>query len=538
MKQEIAHLGAGAPGSVIAHKTLIETMGTACRAAPDVPAMIFEDGVVVTRGQLLERAERFAAWLQQHMRAGEPVAIMVETRAEFMVAFFAVIAVRGTLVSINPAAREADAGYTLRDSAAVLAIVSTNTRELVEALRPTCPQLRELVIVDGAEPDGLSAYDVAGQRLDFTKVECRPDDIATIYYTSGTTGMPKGCMIDHVYWMRVIDIALRLGPLDETDRTLCCMQFYYLDPALLLLLNLHTGGSMVVMRRFSVSRFWNVVRDHDVTDLVTIASMPVLLLKAPPSPLDRAHKVKKAVAVGIPANLHRAMVERWGFPWLDNYGATESGLMARVPRHMADEMVGSGSMGVACPEVEIRVVDENGKDVPDGVPGEALIRQAGMFRGYLNKPEATAEAMAGGWYHSGDVVRRDERGFFYFVGRMKDMIRRSGESVAAAEIEEVLRTHPKILEVAVMPVPDELRGEEIKAFVLPVSGETPETVPPQEIIAHCAARLAPYKVPRYVEYRTTDFPRTPSMRVQKAELRRGRDDLIAGSWDRERNSWI
>jgi crotonobetaine/carnitine-CoA ligase len=538
MSGPIVHLGVGVPGSAVGCRTLIELMAAACVRAPDVPAMIFEDGVVVTRRGLLERAERFAAWLQQRVRPGEPVAIMVETRAEFMIAFFAVIAVRGTLVSINPAAREADAGYSLRDSGAVLAIVSSNTRALVETLRPGCPQLRELAVVDGTEPDGLAAYVADGRHFDFTAAECHPEDVATIYYTSGTTGMPKGCMIDHVYWTRVLDVALRLGPLDATDRTLCCMQFYYMDPALLLLCNLHTGGSMVVMRRFSVSRFWKVVNDHDVTDLVTIASMPVLLLKAPPSPLDRSHKVRKAVAVGIPANLHRAMVERWGFPWLDNYGATESGLMARVPIHMADEMIGSGSMGLPCPEVEIRVVDPDGSDVPVGEPGEALIRQHGMFRGYLNKPEATAEALVGGWYHSGDVVRRDERGFFYFVGRMKDMIRRSGESVAAAEIEEVLRTHPKILDTAVMPVPDELRGEEIKAFILPVAGETPQSIPPEEIVAHCAARLAPYKVPRYIEYRDTDFPRTPSMRVQKAELRRGRDDLIRGSWDREANAWI
>jgi crotonobetaine/carnitine-CoA ligase len=500
--------------------------------------MIFEDGLVVTRGELLRSAERLAGWLKERVGLGDAVAIMVETRAEFMIAFFAVIAVRATLVSINPAAREADAGYTLRDCGAVLAIVSGSTRELVETLQSSCPALRTIVTVEDSEPNGLAKYVADAGPLDFARTDCQPDDVATVYYTSGTTGMPKGCMIDHNYWMRVCDLALRVGPLDATDRTLCCMQFYYLDPALLLLLNLHTGGSMVVMRRFSVSRFWKVVHDCEVTDMVTIASMPVLLLKAPPSPLDRDHKVRQAVAVGIPANLHAQMVERWGFPWLDNYGATESGLMARIPKHMATEMVGSGSMGIPFPEVEIRVVDEAGKDVPAGEPGEALIRQPGMFRGYLNKPEATAEALSGGWYHSGDVIRRDERGFLYFVGRKKDMIRRSGESVAAAEIEEVLRSHPKVLDTAVIAVADELRGEEIKAFILPVEGETKDTLPPEELVAHCAARLAPYKVPRYIEFRDKEFPRTPSMRVQKDELRRGRTDQIRGSWDRQLSAWV
>jgi crotonobetaine/carnitine-CoA ligase len=161
-----------------------------------------------------------------------------------------------------------------------------------------------------------------------------------------------------------------------------------------------------------------------------------------------------------------------------------------------------------------------------------------MFRGYLNKPEVTAEAMRGGWYHTGDVARADERGFLTFVGRNKDMIRRSGETVAAAEVEEVLRMHPKILDAAVLAVPDEIRGEEVKAYILPVSGETPDTITPDEIIAHCAARLAAYKVPRYIEFHDREFPRTPSMRVQKDELKRGRTDLISGSWDRERRGYI
>ena len=161
-----------------------------------------------------------------------------------------------------------------------------------------------------------------------------------------------------------------------------------------------------------------------------------------------------------------------------------------------------------------------------------LIRCPGLFRGYLNRPEATEEAMRGGWFHTGDLARSDERGFFYFLGRMKDIIRRSGENVAAAEIEEVIRAHPKVMEVAVIAVPDDLRGEEIKAYVLPVDGATPQTLPPEEIVRHCAERLAPYKVPRYIEYRDTDFPRTPSLRVQKEALKAD-GELTANSWDRE-----
>jgi crotonobetaine/carnitine-CoA ligase len=197
-------------------------------------------------------------------------------------------------------------------------------------------------------------------------------------------------------------------------------------------------------------------------------------------------------------------------------------------------MVGSGSLGIPVPELELRLLDDEGREVPTGATGEFVLRAPGLMRGYLNRPDATAEALRDGWFHTGDLGRRDERGFFYFVGRVKDMIRRAGENVAAAEVEAVLRSHPKVLEVAVIAVPDPLRGEEIKAYILPVAGASPESVPPQELVALCAERLAAFKVPRYFEYRSADFPRTPSMRVQKDALRAERPDLTEGAWDRER----
>jgi carnitine-CoA ligase len=196
-------------------------------------------------------------------------------------------------------------------------------------------------------------------------------------------------------------------------------------------------------------------------------------------------------------------------------------------------MVGSGSLGVPNPEVEIRVVDDDGRDVPGGQPGEALIRSPGMFRGYFNRPDATAEALRDGWYHTGDLVRQDERNFVYFLGRKKDIVRRSGENIAAAEVEAVLRLLPKVKDAAVIPVPDEIRGEEVKAYVLLVDGATPADLPPEAIVRHCEEQLASFKVPRYIEYRTGDFPRTPSMKAQKQDLKEEKTDHRQGAWDRE-----
>jgi crotonobetaine/carnitine-CoA ligase len=207
--------------------------------------------------------------------------------------------------------------------------------------------------------------------------------------------------------------------------------------------------------------------------------------------------------------------------------------MSRVPHHLAEELVGTGTMGTEPPGVFIRIADDQDNDVPIGQSGEALIGGPDLYKGYLNRPEVTAEANRGGWYHSGDVVRRDERGLLYFVGRKKEIIRRSGENISAAEVEAVMRSHPKVLEVAVVPVPDELRGEEVKVYIQPKAGETEKTFPPEEVIDFCKQNLAAYKIPRYIEYHMADFERTPSMRVQKKTLLEAKKDLRAGAWDRE-----
>ena len=523
--------------SAVPFPTVVALMSAGCRGDPERPAIIFEEGLVVSRRELLERCERFAGFLSGRVAPGDRVAVMLDNRVEFMIALFAIIANRATLVSIAPTAQRHDAGHILADASPVLAIAGAAQRPLLEQLLPDHPSLREILIVDGEEPDGLGRFERAASRLDFSAAACRRDDIVTVYYTSGTTGAPKGCMLDHGWWLRVLDIDQRLFRRGRQDRQLCCLPFYYADPAIQLMTSLSTGGTLIAMRRFSVSRFWDVVRRWDATEVMSIASIPALLLKGEPGPQDRDHRMRLAIHAGLPKELHRQLVDRFGFHWLDNYGSTEGGIMARVPAADAEALVGAGSIGLEAPEVEIRIVDEGDREVAAGAAGEALIRGPDLFRGYLDRPDVTAEAMRGGWYHSGDLVRRDELGYLHFVGRRKDMIRRSGENIAAGEVEAVLRSHPGLLEVAVIPVPDELRGEEVKAYLLPRAGGSARTVPPEEIIAFCRERLAPYKVPRFLEYRTTDFERTPSMRVQKRALLDEKADLRAGSWDRETGSF-
>jgi carnitine-CoA ligase len=533
MQERVVWRDAGEPWSAAPQQTVIELVDEVCRRWPGAPAMIFEDGVTVTYGQLLAATERLAGYLAGRIQPGEAVAVILRNRAEFMISWLAVVANRGVLVSVNPDDKVLDAGHILRDSASVIVILAEEHEPLIQELRPSLPALREVITVRGSEPDGLSAY--AGPApLRLAEARCARGDITNIYYTSGTTGLPKGCRVDHEWWLRTVDVLLRRVPQTPSDRVLCCLQFFYSDPGHLLLECMATGGALVVMRHFSVSRFWDVVRDHQVTLMLSFSSIPLFLLKADPDPRDRESRVRLARHVAMPPDLHREVTERWGFPWIDGYGITEGNIVTCMPLEYADEMTGSGSIGIPAPEVDVRLVDDEGADVPPGATGEFLIRGPGMFRDYLNRPEATEEAMAGGWLHTGDLGREDERGFLYFVGRKKDIIRRSGQNLTASEVEDALRAHPMIVDAAVIPVPDRERGEEVKAYVLLADGRAPGDLPPQDIVAFCADHLAWYKVPRYIEYRQADFPRTPSMRVRKEVLKAERPDLIDGCWDRDR----
>ncbi|MGO8960972.1 MAG: class I adenylate-forming enzyme family protein [Streptosporangiaceae bacterium] len=521
------------PGSTAPDRDLIEVVRDACRADPEVPALIFEDGVSVSRRRLWAETESFAGYLSSRIGPGDRVAVMMPNRAEFMITWLAVAACRGILVALNPAARSYDAGHVLRDSAARVAVVDAAYAELFFELQPDCPELTEIIVAADGEPGGLSDY--AGPGLPERPDEAR-GDLTNIFYTSGTTGPPKGCAVGHDYWIRFADLMAEQFSFTGADRMICCLQFFYNDPPWMLLLALSAGTSMVAMRRFSVSRYWQVVREYDVTVLFGIASTASLLLKAPANDDDRRHKVRLSIQVGIPAPLHQDLVDRWGVPWVEAYGLTETGVIVSMPVEQAEEMIGSGSIGVPCPGADVRVVGPDGTDCGDDQPGEIVVRAPGLFRGYLNRAEATAETYRGGWLHTGDLGRRDAAGYLYFVGRSKDVIRRAGENIAAAEVETVLRSHPGVLEVAAVPVPDEVRGEEVKVHILLGNGHCPSSVPPAELIDFCAGMLARYKVPRYVEYRAEDFDRTPSMRVKKENLDRSADPSRV--WDRSAElSW-
>jgi crotonobetaine/carnitine-CoA ligase len=336
-----------------------------------------------------------------------------------------------------------------------------------------------------------------------------------LQFTSGTTGRPKGCMLSHGYWITLArSLVLGFPYLSERDVMLTAQPFHYVDPQWNVVAALLSGAHLVALDGFHPTTFWDRVRGHDVTYFYCLASMPTLLLTTPPSESDRAHRVRAVQCSAIPVARHAELEQRWGVPWYEAFGMTETGADLSVGPTDHDALVGSGCVGTPNPHREARVTAADGQPLPAGQRGELQLRGPGMMDGYFGDPEATATAFDGGWFRTGDLAHLDDAGRVFLDGRIKDMIRRSGENIAAREVEEVLTTHPDVRLAAVVAVPDELRGEEVKAILVADPARVPA---PETLAAYCAERLAAFKVPRFWEFRES-VPLTASHRVAKSRL--------------------
>jgi crotonobetaine/carnitine-CoA ligase len=502
------------------------------RKWPQANAIEFEDGAVLECGTLLREAEGLASYLRTRIRPGERVVMAIGNRSEFFIAWLAILAARGVAVKISPSTGPADSGHIVRDSDAVLAICEPEASEnLQQAFHEAGRDgVESVILVGGVEPFGLSRFGT-----DLTPVPLDADcgdvgDVAGFTYTSGTTGPPKGCVHDHRQYLRYADLKLRLLPFTTSDVILNPLQFYYGDSIWLFLAALQVGGRFVSVRKFSVSRFWPNVHRFGVTGFLGIGAIPTLLLKAPASDLDRGHSVKFASQVGIPADRHRELVERFGFPWVEGYGMSECGSVISMPIRYHDSYIGTGAIGIPVPDVEVVLKDVAGETIPNSGAGRLFVRTPDMMWRYHNRPDATAEVLSDdGWLDTGDLVRRDDHGVYYFIGRSKIIIRRGGENIAPEEVEAVLRQVPAVVDAAVVPVLDSTWGEEVKAYIETAPGVAFD---PETIVNHCRTMLSAFKVPRYLEQRDEPFPRTPSMRIQKEKLKVNGVHSTQNAWDR------
>ena len=473
------------------------------------------------------------------IESGDKVAVMLRNVPEFPLSWLAIAKIGATMVPLNVFYKEVDARYVIAHSEARAIVTADEFVPLITGIEGADMKLEMLISVDGAgEGKAVDLRQLEGQVDEMAPpVDVSPEHLANIQYTSGTTGRPKGCMLSNFYWAELArKVATEFPGLAQGDVMLTAQPFYYMDPQWNFLAALVGGAELVVLDRFHPSTFWQKIREYKVTFFYCLGVMPRLLLKMPSDPADRDHRVRLVVCSAIPPGQHRALEERWGVPWYEAFGMTESGVDILVTPDEHDELVGSGSIGQPVSNREARIVGGDDRPLPRGETGELILRGPGMMDGYFKDAEATATVFRNGWLHTGDLARMDEKGRFYFVGRTKDMIRRSGENISAGEVEETIESHPDVGIAACVPVPDDLRGEEVKAYVVLQAGVTPEALSPEMLIAYCEQRLAYFKVPRYWTYRD-DLPRTPSERVMKGDLRKEQDDLRLGAYDKVDDLW-
>lgn len=461
------------------------------------------------------------------IRRGDRVAILSGNRAEVMRVLLGCGWLGAVAVPINTASKVLQIRYSLENSGASLLVAES---ALLAALDPDALAglpLRQVWTL--GEPIALVGqstrpFDADGPQLSPCDVE--PATPFAILYTSGTTGAPKGVVCPHAqfYWWGAT--TSRFLEITASDVLTTSLPLFHTNAINTFFQALLTGATQVVEPRFSVSDFWPSLQRTGATVTYLLGAMVPMLLGRALTPEERDHRVRVALAPGVPAHLHDVVFERTGVRFVDGFGSTETNFV--IGGTVAERV--AGRMGRVAPGISARVVDESGQACVDGTAGELTLMAddpLAFSAGYFLAAEKTAEAWRGGWFHTGDRVIRHADSTFSFVDRLKDVIRRRGENISSFEVEQALAAHPAIEAVAVYPVPSPLAEDEVMAAIVCKAGQTPTAI---EIAAHAARLLPRFAVPRYIAF-LPELPRTENGKVQKFALRaRG---VTPDAWDRD-----
>lgn len=519
-------------------ESVFALLAHAATATPDALALHFiEGGEAFTYAQLLAMVRRLANGLSAHgVERGCHVAVMLPNVPEMPVTWLALAAIGAVMVPVNTRYTAHELAYVLADSGAAHLVIHHDLVTILEDREAPPSALATIIVVGAPAKGGMLAWQdlVDRSAADFAPaVPPGLDDLLNIQYTSGTTGWPKGCLLTQRYWLTCAKAYAASDGL-RYRRILSSNPFFYMTPQWLMLMAFFQGATLYVAPYLSLTRFGDWLRQYRIE----FCWFPMdVMTQVAPRPDDATLSLVRGNLAIHRSELHAALEQRFGFPARAAFGMTEIGVGLIMPIEAA-EMVGSGSCGIAGPFREVRIADADGTTLPPGMSGELLIRGPGILTGYHNKPEATAAAFHDDWFRTGDLAVADANGFVTIQGRIKEMIRRAGENISATEVEAALLAIPGIVEAAALPVPDALRGEEVKAYIVLGDGRNVDDLPPEQIIAQCSRRLAPFKVPRLIEYRTEPLPRSTSGKVRKPDLVAGKADLRAGSWDRVAGGWV
>lgn len=502
------------------------------RTRPDHVVLRFRD-LPVTFAELHERSCRFANGLRAlGVGAGDKIALMLPNCREFLEIWFGANRIGAICVPINVALRGDGLVHQLDHADCATLVCEADFLPQVEVISDRLPKLQRLVLRGGSQPvdlpgvEGLQVDELAAHSAATPALATSFRDVATIAFTSGTTGPSKGVMMTHAYWYEIWAAAVGYARYTEDDILYTGLPFFHTSahgttgPAML------ADASAVIVERFSASRMLDDCRRWNCSSAKYIGGMLPILLKQPEDARDRNNPLRLLVGAAAPQPVFEAFERRFNTRLLELYGMTEaSGCLvnpfdARRP----------GACGLPTPGWRVRIVDSDDNALPAGEVGEIVAQPERPFlgtAGYYRMPAESLDLVRNFWIHTGDFGRTDADGYFYYVDRKKHALRRRGENISSFEVETAINAHPAVLESCVVGVPSEVGEEEVKAVIV-LRADT--TLTAEEIVRWCEPRIAYFAVPRYIAFRAS-LPKTPSDRVEKYRLKA--EGLTPDCWDRE-----
>ena len=485
-----------------------------------------DSSIDLTYRQLLQRVDQCRdGYADAGYRVGQRVALMLENRPAFFVHWFALNALGVSVVPVNAELMPDEIAHLIRHSdCCLITCLSDHTamlKNIIDAESLTVP-----IYTDGQtrpKVTGSIDHDPLSADADGLHREC------AVLYTSGSTGKPKGCVLTNDYFITSGQWYSSLGGLcamtSGAERLLTPLPLFHMNAmATSTMAMLMTGGCLIQLERFHPSSWWSTVRDTQATIIHYLGIMPALLLQMEQQLSDAQHQVKFGFGAGVNP-CHQAPFEaRFEIPLVEAWAMTESGCSGAIVANREPRHVGSCCFGRASPELDVMLVDEQGIEVPMGEAGELWVRRKGpsprkgFFYGYLKDPEATADAWRQGYLNTGDIARQGEDGQYHFVDRKKNIIRRSGENISCLEVEGFIAQHPWVAQVAVAPVADEIRGEEVMALIVIHSDSLQNVGLATDILSFCLTKMVYYKAPGYLAV-VPELPLTASQKPRRAELK-------------------
>lgn len=479
-----------------------------------------QTGVTLSYSEFEQLTNQLAHGLLEYYPDGlNYVAILTDNGVEYLAASYALKKINAVEVSINCAMKGASLARMLEQTQARVLITSRAYLESLDQVRDDIPHLQSLLMIDGMDKadalfpqfDIIHFSDVLSERDEHIVSSALDTDTATILFTSGTSGVSKGCMLSHRYAVRTAENMIEPFRLTEDDCVYSPYPLSHIGAAYYDVLPMMiTGGRVILRERFSVSNFWPEVKQYGVTWFMMLGSVQQLLWRNPPCPEESSHKVTRCWGTPAPvakqdfdARFKLNMIPGGG------YGSTDAGWVV-VPQW---EHPG----GIILPHYEVAIVDENDDPLPPGTPGELVVRPVEpgvMSDGYFNMPERTLESRRNLWFHTGDVARIDNDGLFYFICRKNERIRVKGEMVSGYEVEEGVLKHQCVEDCAVIGIPSQSGEESIKLFVLLKPGMN---LTARDLREHCRRHMATFMVPEYIVF-IDEMPRTPTGKPEKGRL--------------------